>query len=64
MGIFDKIKDAAESALEEHPDQLEAAIEKASDFADDRTGGKHHDQIEQAAAKAHDFVEEHKTPDV
>jgi len=62
MGIFDKIKDAAESALEEHPDQLETAIEKASDFADDHSGGAHHDQIEQAAAKAHDFVEEHKTP--
>ncbi|MEP7053772.1 MAG: antitoxin [Actinomycetota bacterium] len=63
MGIFDKIKDAAESAIEAHPDQLETAIEKATDFADDRTGGKHHDQIEQVSEKAHEFVEGQRPPD-
>ena len=37
MGIFDKAKDA----LGDHPDQVDSGIDKAADFADDRTGGAH-----------------------
>ena len=37
MGIFDKAKDA----LGDNPDQVESGIDKAADFADDRTGGAH-----------------------
>ncbi|MEO6715136.1 MAG: antitoxin [Mycobacteriales bacterium] len=58
MGLFDKIKDAAEKAIDEHPDQLAGAVDKATDFVDDKTGGKHHDRLEQADDKARAFVEE------
>ncbi len=34
MGIFDKAKDA----LGDDPEQVEGGIDKAADFADDRTG--------------------------
>lgn len=62
MGLFDNIEKAAEKALEEHPDQAEAAVEKAAALADERTGGQHHEQVEQAKAKAHDLIEERRTP--
>lgn len=64
MGLFDKMKNAAEKAIDDHPDQIADAIDKATDIADDRTGGKHHDKLEQADEKARDFVEERSTPDV
>ena len=41
MGIFDKAKDA----LGDNPNQGESGIDRAADFADDRTGGTHTDQI-------------------
>jgi hypothetical protein len=62
MGIFDNIEKAAEKALDEHPDQAEAAVEKAAAVVDERTGGQHHDQVEAAKAKAHDLIEERRTP--
>ena len=62
MGLFDNIKDAAEKAINEHPEQIADALDKVTDVADDRTGGKHHDQIEQADAKAREFLEKRSTP--
>ena len=52
MGIFDKAKDA----LGDHPDQVDSGIDKAADFADDRTGGAHADQISSGADLAKDRV--------
>ena len=52
MGIFDKAKDA----LCDHPDQVDSGIDKAADFADDRTGGAHADQISSGADLAKDRV--------
>jgi hypothetical protein len=51
MGLFDKAKDL----ISEHDDKVDAALEKAGDFVDDKTGGKHGDHI----AKAVDFAQEH-----
>jgi ABC-type transporter Mla subunit MlaD len=53
MGILDKLKDLAKGKGE----QIDSAIDKAADFADDKTGGKHTDKIEQAADKAKDVVD-------
>jgi hypothetical protein len=50
MGIFDKAKDA----LGDNPEQVEGGIDRAADFADDRTGGAHGGQIDSAAARAED----------
>ncbi|WP_324649326.1 antitoxin [Georgenia sp. H159] len=45
MGIADKAKDALGGEKgEQHSDD---ALDRASDFADDKTGGKHADKIDQ-----------------
>jgi hypothetical protein len=46
--------DDAEKLVDEHDEQVDAAIEKAADLADDRTGGKYADQVD----RAQDFAEE------
>ena len=50
--------DDAKKLVDEHDEQVDTAIEKAGDLADDKTGGKYADQID----KAQDFAEE-KTGD-
>jgi hypothetical protein len=51
MGIFDKAKDLAA----ENPDAIDQGIDKAADFADEKTGGQYGDQIDQGA----DFAKDH-----
>jgi MT0933-like antitoxin protein len=48
MGIFDKAKDA----MGEHGEQVDAGIEKAGDFVDERTDSKHVDQVDQGQEMA------------
>ncbi|GGF55427.1 hypothetical protein GCM10011519_31630 [Marmoricola endophyticus] len=50
MGIFDKAKDFAQ----ENADKVSDAVDKAADFADEKTGGKYSDKID----KASDFVKD------
>ncbi|WP_262848765.1 antitoxin [Mumia quercus] len=47
MGAFDKLQDGAEDLkdkaqafLQEHGDKIDSGIDKASDFVEDKTGGK------------------------
>jgi hypothetical protein len=54
MGFLDD----AEKLVDEHDEQVDAAIEKAGDVADDKTGSKYAGQVD----KAQDFAEE-KTGD-
>jgi len=54
MGFLDDAKKFAD----EHDDQVDAAIEKAGDLADQKTGAKYSGQVD----KAQDFAEE-KTGD-
>ncbi len=54
MGFLDDAK----KLVSEHDEQVDDAIEKAGDLADDKTGGKYADQID----KAQDFAQE-KTGD-
>ena len=54
MGFLDDAK----KLVDEHDEQVDAAIEKAGDLVDDKTGGKYAGQVE----KAQDFAEE-KTGD-
>ncbi len=46
MGIGDKAKDALGG--EQGEQKSDAALDKAGDLADDRTGGKHGDKIDSA----------------
>lgn len=52
MGMFDNMKDKAEDLAKEHPDQVDEGLEKAGDFANEKTGGKFEDQID----KGEDFA--------
>jgi hypothetical protein len=45
MGFLDRFKKKAADAAEEHEDKIDDAIDKAADFADEKTGGKHTDKI-------------------
>lgn len=55
MEIFDKIAETAKdvtekikSAVGEHEEQIEAAIDQVGDFIDGKTGGKFADKVDQA----------------
>jgi hypothetical protein len=50
VGIFDRAKDAA-SRQREH---LDAAVEKAGDFADEKTEGKYAEQVDKGQEMALD----------
>jgi hypothetical protein len=56
MGFMDDIKGQAENALSEHGDQVGDAIDKAVDFADEKTGGKLGDKADVIADKAKDAL--------
>ncbi len=60
MALSDRFKDIrskAEDAVLERKDQIEQAVQKAGDLADQRTGGKYHDKIEKAGGKALGYVD-------
>lgn len=57
MGIGD-FADKAKDLASEHEDEVKEGIDKASDMADEKTGGKYSDQIDQGADAAKDYVED------
>ena len=70
MGLFDSLKknlpglkDKVEDLVEEHDDTIKDGLDKAAEFADDKTGGKHHDKIVEGVAKAKDTVDDLATPE-
>ena len=54
MGIFDKAKDA----MNQHPDKVDQALDRAADVADRRTGGKHAEQIDKGTGVAKDKLDD------
>jgi hypothetical protein len=50
MGIFDRAKEA----LSGHNEQVEAVIDKAGDFIDEKTEGKYAGQVDQGQQMAKD----------
>lgn len=60
MGLLDDAKDIADRATDlagEHSDTVTDGIDKAADFAKDKTGGSYDDQIDTGAEAAKDHVE-------
>lgn len=55
MGIFDKAKDL----LGEHEEVVDQGIDKAADFADEKTGGQYTEQIDQGAEVVKDKAAEY-----
>jgi MT0933-like antitoxin protein len=54
MGIFDKAKDA----LGDNIERVDAGIDKAADFVDDKTGNQYTEQIDQGAEFVRDKIED------
>jgi hypothetical protein len=52
MGIFDEAKEKAEGLLGKHGDKADAGLDRAGEFADEKTGGKYSDQIDTGVDKA------------
>lgn len=44
MGIFDKAKDLAQ----EHPDKVDAAVDKAGDMVNEKTDNQHAEHVDRA----------------
>jgi hypothetical protein len=49
---FEEMKNQVKDKLGQHSDKAEEGVDKARDFADEKTGGKHTDQINKAADAA------------
>jgi hypothetical protein len=62
MGMFDELKEQAEKAVKEHPDQVEKvsdlAIDRGGDLADDLTHDKYADKVDRAQRVADDKIGE------
>ncbi|MBB4684267.1 antitoxin [Amycolatopsis jiangsuensis] len=54
MSFFDQAKDKIQEFAGKNPDKVGQGVDKAADFADEKTGGKHGDQIRQGADKLKD----------
>ena len=50
MGL-DDLKNKAKEMAGQHPDQVNQGVDKAREFADEKTGGQHSDQLQQGADK-------------
>ena len=57
MGILDDAKKKLTDAVDEHGDKVADGIDKAAEFADDKTGGKYADKIADGAEKAKDALD-------
>lgn len=51
-GFADKAKELAD----QHPDQVKEGVEKAGDFADQKTGNRFDNQINQGEQRAEDYL--------
>ena len=56
MGTFDNLRDKAEQAAADHPEQAEKfsdqAIERGGDAADKASGGKYAEQVDKGQSQA------------
>jgi hypothetical protein len=57
MGLFDKVKGAAEKAVDQHGDTIASGLDKAADAIDTKTGGKHTDKIAGGLDRAKDGLD-------
>ncbi len=60
MGFMDDAKDMldkAKDAAAEQSESVKGGIDKAADFASDKTGGKYDEHIDKGADTAKDYVD-------
>ena len=57
MGFLDDAKDKLGDLVDEHGDKVADGLDKAAEFAEDKTGGKFDSQIEAGVDKAKDALD-------
>jgi hypothetical protein len=57
MGMFDNLKDKATEAVDEHGDKIGEGLDKAGEFADEKTGGQYGEKIDQGTDMAKDQLD-------
>lgn len=60
MGLGDRLKDLqrkAEDAAAEHKDQIKQTVQKASEAADQHTGGKYSERIQKLSERAGELTD-------
>ena len=51
-----EFEDKAKEFAGEHPDQVDKGMEKAGDFADQKTGGRFGNQVQEGEQQAEDYL--------
>ena len=51
-----EFEDKAKEFAGEHPDQVDKGMEKAGDFADQKTGGRFGNQVQEGEQRAEDYL--------
>jgi hypothetical protein len=57
MGALDDMKDKAKDLVGQHGDKIKEGLEKAGEFADEKTGGKHSDKIDKGVEKGGELID-------
>lgn len=52
MGFLDRFKKKATDVVDDQGDRIGAGLDRASDFVDDKTGGKYEDKLDAGGEKA------------
>ena len=59
MGLFDKLKGGkAKELVEEHGDEIKKGVDKATDMADEKTGGQYSEHLDTVDDKAKDVIDD------
>jgi hypothetical protein len=56
MPDFGELADEAKKLAGEHSDQVQQGMDKAADFADQKTGGRFSDQIKDGEQQAENYM--------
>jgi hypothetical protein len=57
MGFLDDAKKKLNETVDKHGDKISEGIDKAADFADEKTKGKYTEKIDSGVAKAKDTLD-------
>ena len=58
MGMMDEMKDKAQDAIGEHGDKIDEGMDRAGDFADEKTGGDHREQIDKGVDRGKEAIDD------
>jgi hypothetical protein len=56
MPDFSEFEDKAKQLASEHPDQVDEGLQRAGEFADQRTGERFGDEIQQGEQRAQEYL--------